>query len=143
LEIIRDNLDLGRSDRVQLIFDRVVTEKITGEFRTRVIQDGVHLSRHINYKNFDLKQYFEEGRGCRTRNVSRTAVVVRRVVLAECDSPRANSQCRAVDAGSSSRQRRSVKTGMGPGLSRGPAKVGSNAFADTLLRSIDGGSMAG
>jgi hypothetical protein len=26
-EIIRDNLDLGRPDRVQLIFDRVVTKK--------------------------------------------------------------------------------------------------------------------
>jgi len=31
-----------------------------------VIQDGVHPSLHINYKNFDLKQYFKEGRGCRT-----------------------------------------------------------------------------
>ena len=40
-EIIRDNLDLGRPDRVQLIFDRVVTKKTPGEFRTRVIQDGV------------------------------------------------------------------------------------------------------
>jgi hypothetical protein len=36
-EIIRDNLDLGRPDRVQLIFDRVVTKKTPGEFRTRVI----------------------------------------------------------------------------------------------------------
>src|SRR5215471_21520130 len=26
-EIIRDNLDLGRPDRVQLVFDRVVTKK--------------------------------------------------------------------------------------------------------------------
>jgi len=26
-------------------------------FRTRVIQEGVHPSLHINYKNFDLKQY--------------------------------------------------------------------------------------
>jgi hypothetical protein len=60
-EIIRDNLDLGRPDRVQLIFDRVVTKKTPGEFRTRVIQDGVHPSLHINYKNFDLKQYFKEG----------------------------------------------------------------------------------
>jgi hypothetical protein len=34
-------------------------------FRTRVIQDGVHPSLHIEYKNFDLKQYFKEGRGCR------------------------------------------------------------------------------
>jgi hypothetical protein len=31
-EIIRDNLDLGRPDRVQLIFDRVVTKKTPGEF---------------------------------------------------------------------------------------------------------------
>jgi hypothetical protein len=65
-EIIRDNLDLGRPDRVQLSFDRAVTKKTPGEFRTRVIQDGVHPSLHIHYKNFDLKQYFKEGRGCRT-----------------------------------------------------------------------------
>jgi len=70
-EIIRDNLDLGRPDRVQLIFDRVVTKKTPGEFRTRVIQDGVHPSLHINYKNFDLKQYFKEGRGCRTEGTFR------------------------------------------------------------------------
>ena len=70
-EIIRDNLDLGRPDRVQLIFDRVVTKKTPGEFRTRVIQDGVHPSLHIQYKNFDLKQYFKEGRGCRTEGTFR------------------------------------------------------------------------
>src|SRR5215471_4505194 len=70
-EIIRDNLDLGRPDRVQLIFDRVVTKKTPGEFRTRLIQDGVHPSLHINYKNFDLKQYFKEGRGCRTEGTFR------------------------------------------------------------------------
>ena len=70
-EIIRDNLDLGRPDRVQLVFDRVVTKKTPGQFRTRVIQDGVHPSLHINYKNFDLKQYFKEGRGCRTEGTFR------------------------------------------------------------------------
>ena len=70
-EIIRDNLDLGRPDRVQLIFDRVVTKKTPGQYRTRVIQDGVHPSIHINYKNFDLKQYFKEGRGCRTEGTFR------------------------------------------------------------------------
>lgn len=31
--------------------------------RTRVIQNGVHPSLHIQYKNFDLKQYFKECRG--------------------------------------------------------------------------------
>src|ERR1700683_1283182 len=70
-EIIRDNLDLGRPDRVQLVFDRVVTKKTPGEFRTRVIQNGVHPSLHIQYKNFDLKQYFKEGRGCRTEGTFR------------------------------------------------------------------------
>jgi len=70
-EVIRDNLDLGRPDRVQLIFDRVVTKKTPGQFRTRVIQDGVPPSLHINYKDFDLKQYFKEGRGCRTEGTFR------------------------------------------------------------------------
>jgi hypothetical protein len=70
-EIIRDNLDLGRPDRVQLIFDRVVTKKTPGEFRTRVIQDGVYPSLHISYKDFDLKQYFKEGRATRTEGTFR------------------------------------------------------------------------
>lgn len=56
---------------MQLVFDRVVTKKTPGEFRTRVIQEGVHPSLHINYKNFDLKQYFKEGRGCRTEGTFR------------------------------------------------------------------------
>jgi hypothetical protein len=70
-EIIRDNLDLGRPDRVQLVFERVVTRRTPGLFRTRVIQDGVHPSLHIEYKNFDLKQYFKEGRACRTEGTFR------------------------------------------------------------------------
>ncbi len=65
-EVLRDNLDLGRPDRLQLVFERRVTKKTPGLFRTRVIQDGVHPSLHIQYKNFDLKQYFKEGRGLRT-----------------------------------------------------------------------------
>jgi hypothetical protein len=44
-EIIRDNLELGRPDRVQLIFGRKVTKRAPGEFRTRVIQDGVQFGR--------------------------------------------------------------------------------------------------
>ncbi|HVS82182.1 MAG TPA: hypothetical protein VHE60_10650 [Pyrinomonadaceae bacterium] len=70
-ELIRDNLDLGRPDGVQLIFDRVVTKKTPGQFRTRVIQDGVHPSLHIDYKSFGLKQYFKEGKGCRTEGTFR------------------------------------------------------------------------
>jgi hypothetical protein len=70
-EVMRDNLDLGRPDRLQLIFERRVTKATPGVFRTRVIQQGVHPSLHIQYKNFDLKQYFKEGRGLRTEGTFR------------------------------------------------------------------------
>lgn len=70
-EVLRDNLDLGRPDRLQLIFDRRVTKATPSRFRTRVIQNGVHPSLHIEYKNFDLKQYFKEGRGLRTEGTFR------------------------------------------------------------------------
>lgn len=65
-EVIRDNLDLGRPDRVQLLFERKVTRATPGKFATRVITQGVCPSLHIGYKSFDLKQYFKEGRGLRS-----------------------------------------------------------------------------
>src|SRR5512147_2669884 len=40
-EVIRENLDLGRPDQVQLIFDRRITKRTPGRFRTRVITEGV------------------------------------------------------------------------------------------------------
>jgi hypothetical protein len=59
-EIIRENLDLGRPDMVQLVFDRRVTKKTPGGFRTRVLTDGVIPSLHVNYKNSRIKQYFKQ-----------------------------------------------------------------------------------
>jgi hypothetical protein len=59
-EIIRENLDLGRPDMVQLIFDRRVTKRTPGRFRTRVLTDGVIPSLHIDYKNCRIKQYFKQ-----------------------------------------------------------------------------------
>jgi hypothetical protein len=58
-EIIRENLDLGRPDMVQLVFDRRVTKRTPGRFRTRVLTDGVIPSLHIDYKNSRIKQYFK------------------------------------------------------------------------------------
>ena len=72
-EVIRDNLDLGRPDRVQLIFEKRIGKMTPGRFRTRVIQDGVNPSLHIEYKQCDLKQYFKEGRGLRTETTFRNA----------------------------------------------------------------------
>jgi len=39
-EVIRENLDIGRPSHVQLIFDRKVTRRTPGRFRTRVIYRG-------------------------------------------------------------------------------------------------------
>ena len=64
-EVIRENLDLGRPDQVQLIFERRVTKRTPGRFRTRVITDGVIPSLHANYKSAKIKEYFKEGRALR------------------------------------------------------------------------------
>src|SRR3954452_6070895 len=65
-EVIRENLDLGRPDQVQLIFARRVTERTPGRFRTRVLTEGVTPSLHIDYKHSRIKQYHKEGRALRT-----------------------------------------------------------------------------
>ena len=65
-EVIRENLDIGRPSQVQLIFDRRVSRRTPGRFRTRVITDGVVPSLHVDYKNTRIKQYHKEGRALRT-----------------------------------------------------------------------------
>jgi len=65
-EVIRENLDVGRPDQVQLIFDRRVTRQTPGRFRTRVLTDGVVPSLHVDYKHSRIKQYHKEGRALRT-----------------------------------------------------------------------------
>jgi hypothetical protein len=65
-EVIRENLDIGRPDQVQLIFERRVTRRTPGRFRTRVLTNGVVPSLHVDYKNTKIKQYHKEGRALRT-----------------------------------------------------------------------------
>jgi hypothetical protein len=65
-EVIRENLDIGRPDQVQLIFDRRITQRTPGRFRTRVLTEGVTPSLHIDYKHSRIKQYHKEGRALRT-----------------------------------------------------------------------------
>src|SRR3954453_22352032 len=65
-EVIRENLDLGRPDQVQLIFNRRVTKQTPGRFRTRVLTEGVTPSLHVAYKHSRIKQYHKEGRALRT-----------------------------------------------------------------------------
>jgi DNA-binding PadR family transcriptional regulator len=65
-QVIRENLDIGRPDQTQLIFERRVTKRTPGRFRTRVITQGVTPTLHADYKRTRIKQYHKEGRALRT-----------------------------------------------------------------------------
>ena len=68
-ELIREHLDLGRPDRVSMVFARRVqrnTPPPRRGWRTRVITSGVEPSLHIDYKHSHVKQYFKEQRALRT-----------------------------------------------------------------------------
>ncbi len=67
--VIRENLDLGRPDQVQLIFDRKIIKTTPSRFRTRVITHGVIPSILVDYKQSRIKQYFKEGKALRTETV--------------------------------------------------------------------------
>jgi hypothetical protein len=69
-EVIRENLDLGRPDKIGLIFDRRIVRRgkhaTPGRFRTRVLTEGVTPSLHVDYKHSKIKQYHKQGRALRT-----------------------------------------------------------------------------
>ena len=58
--------DIGRPDQMSLIFDRRVTRRTPGRFRTRVLTEGVVPSLHVEYKKSKVKQYHKEGQALRT-----------------------------------------------------------------------------
>jgi len=67
--VIRENLDLGRPDRISLLFPKRITRRTpapTHGYRTRVITTGIAPSLHVEYKHTDIKQYFKEERALRT-----------------------------------------------------------------------------
>ena len=65
-QMMRENLDLGRADRLSLIFDRRVTRRTPRNLSTRVVTRGVTPSLHVSYKNSKIKQYFKLDRALRT-----------------------------------------------------------------------------
>jgi hypothetical protein len=69
-DVIRHNLDLGRPERVGLIFNRRVRTRgrypTPGRFRTRVITEGVTPSLHIDCKHSKIKQYHRLDQALRT-----------------------------------------------------------------------------
>ena len=55
-EVIRENLDLGRPDRAQLIFGRRIGLRTPTRNRLRVVTAGVVPSLLVDYKHSHVKQ---------------------------------------------------------------------------------------
>jgi hypothetical protein len=68
-QVIRDHLDVGRPSSVSLVFDRRVSVRTPGTFRTKVITQGVDPQISCYYRASRIKQYFKEHRALRTETV--------------------------------------------------------------------------
>ncbi len=66
-EVIRQHLDLGRPENMQLIFDRRIPRR-RGQpaTRTRVFTQDVNPSLHVSHRNTRVKQYWKLNRALRT-----------------------------------------------------------------------------
>src|SRR5262249_14367104 len=69
-QLIVDNLDLGRPQKVSLIFGRQIhtgrRRRTKASCRTRLVSTDVIPSLHVDYKHCTITQYFKEGRAIRT-----------------------------------------------------------------------------
>lgn len=65
-QVIRENLDLGRPEEMQLIFKRRISRRTPGRFRTRIVTRDVTPSLNVYYKSTRIKQYHKEQRALRT-----------------------------------------------------------------------------
>ena len=65
-QVIRENLDLGRPEEIQLIFNRRIPRGTPARFRTRIVTQDVTPSLNVYYKNTRIKQYHKENRALRT-----------------------------------------------------------------------------
>jgi hypothetical protein len=69
-QLIRDNLDIGRPDKVNIVFARAIRQRgkfqTPGTFRTQVITNGTCPYIYLFYKKTQVKQYLKEGKAIRT-----------------------------------------------------------------------------
>ena len=69
-QLIRDNLDIGRPGKVNLVFGRTIRQRGKGQapgtFRTQVITNSTCPYLYLFYKKAQVKQYLKEGRALRT-----------------------------------------------------------------------------
>jgi hypothetical protein len=119
-QAIRDHLDLGRPDQIALLFQRRVTRRTRGRFRTRVVTEGVSPTLQALFKHSAVKQYlkavqaicalrtettvndtYDVGVGRALKNlptlIACGRALNRRLLAAECESARCLTTLDAVD----------------------------------------------
>src|SRR6516162_1372567 len=67
--LVTDNLDLGRPDILEIIFDRQIRSTTEGQFKTKVITRGTEVTVNAFYKHSRIKQYLKDGRALRIETV--------------------------------------------------------------------------
>ncbi len=64
--VITDQLDLGRPEKLQLIFGHRILRCRAAAFRTRVFGSGANPSLHVEHRSTSVKQYWKLERALRT-----------------------------------------------------------------------------
>ena len=70
--LVTDNLDLGRPDTIEIIFDRQIRggrRGTGGQFKTTVVTRGTEVTINAFYKHSRIKQYLKDGRALRIETV--------------------------------------------------------------------------
>ena len=70
--LVTDNLDLGRPDTIEIVFDRQIRagqRAPGGEFKTKIITRGTEVTVNAFYKHSRIKQYLKDGRALRIETV--------------------------------------------------------------------------
>jgi hypothetical protein len=70
--LVTDNLDLGRPDTIEIIFDRQIRggrRGTGGQFKTTVVTRGAEVTVNAFYKHSRIKQYLKDGRALRIETV--------------------------------------------------------------------------
>jgi hypothetical protein len=71
--LVTDNLDVGRPDTMEIVFDRQIRagpqRRTRGEFKTKVVDRGAEVTVNAFYKHSRIKQYLKDGRALRVETV--------------------------------------------------------------------------
>ena len=67
--LVTGNLDLGRPDTLEIIFDRQIRKDTVSDFKTKVVTRGTEVTINAFYKHSRIKQYLKDQRALRIETV--------------------------------------------------------------------------